>query len=107
MAEVSKQYPQVWGTRPAMCYTRCTMKTISVAISPEDYEVFRQAARARRCSIAQLIRDAMAFYRLEKLQQATPLMELPTLPGHRPRGPVPSRAEIYAEIFADAEGSGP
>lgn len=51
------------------------MKTISVAISLEDYEVFRRAARARQYSIAQLIREAMVFYRVEQLQEATPLME--------------------------------
>jgi hypothetical protein len=83
------------------------MKTISVAVSPEDYEVFRRVARARQCSIAQLIREAMVFYRIEHLQKATPLMELPTLPGHRPLGTMPSRAEIYTEIFADAEDSRP
>jgi hypothetical protein len=81
------------------------MKTISVAVSPEDYEVFRRVARARQCSIAQLIREAMVFYRVEQLQKATPLTELPTLPGHRPLGRLPSRADIYTEIFADAEGS--
>ncbi len=90
---------------PHVCYTGDTMKTISVAISPEDYEVFRQVARARQCSIAQLIREAMAFYRTEQLQKATPLTELPTLPGHRPRGALPSRAEIYTEIFTDTEES--
>jgi Ribbon-helix-helix protein, copG family len=83
------------------------MKTISLTVSPEDYEAFRQAARARHCSIAQLIRDAMAFYRAEKLPHTTPLTELPILPGHRPCGALPSRVEIYTEIFADAKGPRP
>jgi Ribbon-helix-helix protein, copG family len=83
------------------------MRTISIAVSSEEYEAFRQAARARHCSVAQLIRDAMAFDRTEQLQRATPLTELPTLPGHCPLGPLPNRAELYAEIFAEAEGSRP
>lgn len=69
--------------------------------------MFRRVARARQCSIAQLIREAMVFYRVEQLQKDTPLTELPTLPGHRPLGTLPGRAEIYTEIFADAEGSRP
>jgi hypothetical protein len=83
------------------------MKTISIAVSPEDYEVFRRVARTRQCSIAQLIREAMVFYRVEHLQKTTPLTELPILPGHRPLGALPSRAEIYTELFADTEGSRP
>lgn len=75
------------------------MKTISISVSEEDYEAFRAAARAQSRPIAQLIRDAMAFYRSQQLEARTDLGELPTLPGHRSTRPLPSRSEIYDEAF--------
>ena len=76
------------------------MKTISLSVSEDDYETFRDAARDSARSIAQLIREAMAFYREERLRPRTRLEEVPVLPGHRPLGDLPSRAELYDEIFA-------
>jgi hypothetical protein len=76
------------------------MKTISVSILPEDYEAFRLAAKSQHRSIAQLIREAMTFYRSERLEKDPPLTSLPTLVGHRPVKPLPSRAEIHEEIFS-------
>ena len=77
------------------------MKTISVSVSSSDYEAFREAAKGQQLSIAQLIREAMAFYREQKLQERTPLRDLPVLPGHRLSGRLPSRHEIYEEILDD------
>jgi hypothetical protein len=79
------------------------MKTISLSVSETDYETFRRAAQAQRRSIAQLIREAMAFYRKEKLIDRTPVLDVPVLPGHRLIGEFPTRAEIYDEIFAARE----
>ena len=79
------------------------MRKISVAVSNEDYEAFREAARRARRPIAQLIRDAMAFYRQEQLDRRTPLEDIPVLAGHRPTGPLPTRSEIYDEIFGRDE----
>lgn len=79
------------------------MRTISVAVSESDYEAFRRAARLRRRSAAQLIREAMAFYLAEKLEERRRLTDLPVLAGHRPLAELPSRAEIYDEIFSDEE----
>ena len=79
------------------------MKTISVAVSESDYETFRRAARAQHRPIAQLIREALAAYREEKLEAKTPLVELPILEGHRLINDLPSRAEIYKEIFSEQE----
>jgi hypothetical protein len=81
------------------------MKTISVAVSESDYDVFREAARQRDRSIAQLIRDAMARYREIELEPRTPLRSVPVLPGHRPVGQLPSRSELYDEIFAPRAGA--
>lgn len=71
-----------------------TMKTISVAVSEADYETFRQAARRRNGSAAQLIREAMAFYRAEKLEERPRLTDLPVLAGHRPLSGLPAWAEL-------------
>ena len=76
------------------------MKTISVAVSSNDYEAFRQAAREQGRPIAQLIRESMAVYRAEHLERRRRLSGLPVLAGHQPAGTLPSRTEIYEEIFA-------
>ena len=77
------------------------MKTVSISVSEADYEAFREAARKRDRSIAQLVREAMAFYREERLHPRTRLQEVPVLPGHRPLGELPSRGELYEEIFRE------
>lgn len=38
------------------------MRTISLAVSEKNYELFRERAQAENRSIASLIRDAMASY---------------------------------------------
>lgn len=81
------------------------MKTISVGVSEDDYEVFREAAGRSDRSIAQLIREAMARYREEELERRTRLEEVPVLPGHRLRAPLPDRDELYDEIFAPRGGA--
>jgi hypothetical protein len=75
------------------------MKPISLTVDNEEYEEFRRLAAARKRSIAQLIRDAMAAY-LQQLEQRPPLGDLAVLAGHRPTGPLPTRADIYDDIFA-------
>ena len=75
------------------------MRTISVAVSDEDYEKFREVAAESERSIAQLIRAAMAHYRATVLESRRPLVDLPVLAGHRPIGPTPSRGEVYDEVF--------
>lgn len=82
------------------------MKTISVGISSDDYEAFRKAAREQGRSIAQLIRESMAVYRSEHLERRERLTELPVFAGHRPVGDLPSRSEIYDEIFAGRGSAG-
>jgi hypothetical protein len=76
------------------------MKTISVSVSEQDYEEFRRASRRKGRPIAELIREAMGFYRAEKLAHREPLRDLPVLAGHRPRRRLPARTEVYDEIFA-------
>ena len=81
------------------------MKTISVAILEPDYEAFRQAAQKEGRPIAQLIREAMALYRRERLELNPRLTDLPVLPGPRPLRGMPTRPEIYDEIYDDRFGS--
>lgn len=80
------------------------MKTISLSVSTEDYEAFRRGARRSKRPIAQLIREAMAFYRQECLEEKSRLDEVPVLVGPRPVSGLPGRAEIYEEIFGGDAG---
>ncbi len=83
------------------------MKTISVSVSKAEYETFRQLSKREHRPIAQLIREAMAFYREHRLESCSPLVDVPVLPGHRPTGPLQGRAEVWDEISdGDAEGCG-
>ena len=75
------------------------MKTISIAIPESDYEAFRRAAEVRDGNIEVLIREAIALYRGERLESREPLRDVPVLSGPRLVGDLPSRFEIYEEIF--------
>jgi hypothetical protein len=76
------------------------MKTISVAVSEADYEAFRDGAQAQGRSIAQLIREAMALYREQRLESRSRMLDVPVLVGHRPVIDVlPSREELYDDIY--------
>jgi len=75
------------------------MKTISVAISSADYDAFKRAGKAQGRPVAQLIREAMALYRVERLEAKSPLTDLPVLPGHRASGDLPSRETVWDEVF--------
>jgi hypothetical protein len=76
------------------------MKTISLAVLESDYEAFRKVAEAEGRSVALMIREAMAAYRVQVLEQQKPLRSLPVLTGHRQTAPLPTRDEIYAEVHA-------
>ncbi len=102
LAEATRSFGEIRiALNPTIYYISYDMKLISVTVSHSDYEAFREASKKQHRSIAQLIREAMAFYREQKLQQTTPLTELPVLPGHRLIGSLPSRGEVYEEIFED------
>ncbi len=76
------------------------MKTIHVTVSSEEYETLQQAAQVRNCSIDELVRQAVAMLQSSLTSAPQPrLTELPILPGHRPLAPLPSRSELYDELF--------
>lgn len=80
------------------------MKTISVSVSADDYAAFRRGSRRTKRPIAQLIREAMALYRAERLEEKSRLVDLPVLVGPRPVADLPElpgRAEVYEEIFGE------
>lgn len=76
------------------------MKTISLSVSEVEYQAFQRAAKQKNRSVAQLIREAMTYYREKSLEAKTPLTELPLLPGHRQVKELPARDEVYDEMFA-------
>jgi hypothetical protein len=76
-----------------------SMKTISLAVSEDEYEEYRREASRQDRPIAQLIRDAMGYYRRAVMAARPRLESLPVLVGHTPTGPLPSRAELYDEVF--------
>ncbi|MGH2960310.1 MAG: ribbon-helix-helix protein, CopG family [Solirubrobacterales bacterium] len=70
------------------------MRTISLAVSEKNYELFRELARAENRSIASLIRDAMASY-----------IQTPSAPAESVESavirqvlPGPGKYNIYAEV---------
>lgn len=78
------------------------MKTISVSVSESEYEEFREEARRSHRSIAQLIREAMTYFREQRLAPRTRLEDLPVLAGHQMLGELPSRDVVYDEMFERA-----
>lgn len=95
---------------PAVCVSVLTsaaatdmvydMRTISLAVSESEYDAFRRAAAEGGRPIAQMIREAMAEYRATRFPDRTRLRSLVVLPGHRPVSPLPTRFEIYDDIFS-------
>lgn len=81
------------------------MRTISVSVSKEDYAAFRRGSKRLQRSIAQLIREAMSLYREQRLDEKSRLVTLPVLVGHRPLANLPTRAELYEEIFDSGSAS--
>lgn len=72
------------------------MRTISLAVSEKNYELFRERATVENRSIASLIRDAMAQYLVETGPRpasgdAAMRVVSQMLPG-------PGRYRIYAEV---------
>lgn len=68
------------------------MRTISLAVSEKNYELFRELAAAENRSIASLIRDAMGEYLARGGASAPAQAGSPVLlPG-------PGRYRIYAEV---------
>jgi hypothetical protein len=79
------------------------MKTLSVPVPESDYEALRRAAAAKNRSFDDLVREAIALYRAERLKDREPLTDLPVLAGHRLIRELPSRTEVWEEILHSDE----
>jgi hypothetical protein len=74
------------------------MRTLQLTVTDSEYEAFRQAAEVAHRPIEQLLREAIAAFRRTSEGKA-PLQNLPALSGHRPLGELPSRTDLYDEMF--------
>ncbi len=79
------------------------MRTFSVSVPDSDYEAFRQAAEARNRLFDDLVREAIALYRAERIQGKEPLTDLPVLSGHQLVGELPPRTEVWDEILQSGD----
>ena len=66
-------------------------------------ENFRKTSTAQGRPIAQPFRGAMAFHRPGRLEQRTPLRDVPTVVGRRLVTDLPNRGELYDEMFRGAD----
>jgi hypothetical protein len=72
------------------------MRTISLAVSEKNYELFRELAQTEDRSIASLIRDAMADYIAKS--EGTPIPDQSGTTVVQQLLPGPGRYRIYAEV---------
>ena len=80
------------------------MRTLQVTVSDSEYDALRKVADAQDRSVEEVIQDTLAsFQRETAVATRTPLRDLPLFPGHRPVADLPSRAEIYEEIFSEKD----
>lgn len=77
------------------------MRTIQLTVPESDYQALQRAADAADRPVEQLILEALEFFRRERIEARTPLRDLPILPGHRLVADLPSRGELYEEVFSD------
>lgn len=81
------------------------MRTLHLTVTDSEYEAFRRAAEVAHRPMEQLLREAIAAFQHGPRVKA-PLRDLPVLPGHRPLGELPARADLYEEMFSDEASNG-
>lgn len=81
------------------------MRTLRLTVTDSEYEAFRRPAEVAHRPMEQLLREAIAAFQRES-EKKVPLRDLPVLPGHRPLRELPSRADLYEEIFPDEVSGG-
>ena len=75
------------------------MRTVALELPESDFEVLSREARAQNRSLPELIRKVLAQHGWGDDQRRPRLRELPVLEGVRHLKPLPSRSEIYDEIW--------
>jgi hypothetical protein len=85
------------------------MRTLRVTVSDSEYDAIQKVADARNRSVEQLIQETLASFKREtaEMQAPPPLRDLPLYPGHRLVADLPSRADLYEEIFSGEGGTSP
>jgi hypothetical protein len=81
------------------------MRTLRLTVTDSEYEAFRRAAEVAHRPMEQLLREAIAAFQ-SGTEAKAPLRDLPVLSGHRPLGGLPSRADLYDEMFPDEVSKG-
>lgn len=84
------------------------MRALRVTVSDSEYDALEKVAAAQSRTLEELIRDALMAVRSGFAEARIPLRDLPLLPGHRPLAELPSRDDLYEEMFsAEDVGSQP
>jgi len=78
----------------------CLMRTLRVIVSDSEYQALQKVADARDRSVEQLIRETMAAIQREVMERGKTLRDLPLLRGHRAVTDLPSRGDLYEEMFS-------
>ncbi len=73
------------------------MKAISLHVSPQTYQEYKELARSQGKPVAQLIREAMESY-LEQRRSAGSIFDIPTHSSGQMKNSW-TRAELYEEML--------
>jgi hypothetical protein len=76
------------------------MRTLQVTVSDSEYADLQEVAAARETSLEQVLQEALTSIRREESRRRGLLRTLPLLPGHRPVAGLPTRADLYEEMFS-------
>lgn len=76
------------------------MKTLSVKLPDAEYKALERAALEKERSLAQLVREVLRAYQDRSREKSEPrLTDLPLFEGRHPIGDLPSRAELYEDMW--------
>lgn len=83
------------------------MRTLRVVVSDSEYQALQEVADARARSVEQLIRETMAAIQREVTERGKILRDLPLLQGHRAVAGLPSRGDLYEEMYLPEDSGSP
>ena len=81
------------------------MRALRVIVSDSEYEALQKAAEVRNRSVEQLVQETLASFQRAMTETGKPLRDLPLLPGHRAVIDLPSRADLYEEMYSEGSSS--
>ena len=76
------------------------MRALRVTVSDFEYDALEKVAAAQQRPLEELIREALMIVRSGFAEARKPLRDLPLLPGHRALAKLPTRADLYEEMFS-------